>query len=156
VVDRDVHLPEPAAELLAVAVAVIPDWMRRITVQAAAAGGVDATVSGDSLDAMIDAESNRLGEQLGQLLAADVDAQRTNPLSLFRSAVAAPTDWLCSIGVPTPSPDRFVAERFPDDVYGLGPATWADIDQRLHEPGLVWGAWKAMTVLRHRREDGLR
>lgn len=154
--DRDDHPPEPAAELLATAVAVIPDWMRRVTVQAAAAGGIDATLFGGSLDAMIDTESKRLGDLLGELLAADVDAQRTNPLSLFRSAVAAPTDWLRSIGIPTPSPDRFVAERFPEDVYGLGPATWADIDQRLHEPGLVWGAWKAMTVLSRRREEGLR
>lgn len=154
--DRDVHLSEPAAELMATAVAVIPDWLRRITVQAAAAGGVDATAVDDSLTAMIDAESRRLGAEVSELLASDVDDQRTNPLSLFRSAVVAPTEWLRSMGVPPPPPDRFVAERFPEDVYGLGPATWADIDPRLHEPGLVWGAWKAMTVLTRRRDQGLR
>ncbi len=154
--ERDVRLPEPAAELLATAAAVIPVWMRRITIQAAATGGVDATAADDSLGAMIDAESQRLGAELGELLASDIDDQRTNPLSLFRFAVQVPTDWLRSLGVPPPAPDRFVAERFPDDVYGLGPATWADIDQRLHEPGLAWGAWKAMTVLARRRDQGLR
>ena len=135
---------------------VIPNWLRRITVQAASTGGVDPAGFGESFDIMIDAESRRLSGELSELLATDVDAQRTNPLALFRSAVAAPTDWLRSIEVPVPSPDRFVAERFPDDVYGLGPATWADIDQRLHEPGLIWGAWKAMTILDRRRTEGLR
>lgn len=154
--DRDVHPPEPAVELLAAAVTVIPDWLRRITVHAAATGGVEATQFGDSLDAMIDVEAARLGDLLGQLLAADVDDQSTNPLSLFRTAVAAPTDWLRSLEVPQPPIDPFTAERFPDDVYGLGPATWADVDPRLHEPGLTWGAWKAITVLRRRREEGLR
>jgi hypothetical protein len=35
-------------------------------------------------------------------------------------------------------------------VYGLSPATWTDVDPDLHEPGIVWGAWKAKTVLDRR------
>jgi hypothetical protein len=41
-------------------------------------------------------------------------------------------------------------------VFGLGPASWTDVDPELHEPGITWGAWKAMTVLRRRRDEGLR
>jgi hypothetical protein len=37
---------------------------------------------------------------------------------------------------------------FPDDDYGLTPASFADIDPALAEPGLAWGAAKAWV---HRR-----
>jgi hypothetical protein len=38
----------------------------------------------------------------------------------------------------------------------LGPATWSDVHPDLQEPGLAWGAWKAMVVLRRRRDEGRR
>ena len=154
--DRDVQLSEPAAQLLDVAASVTGDWLRRITLSVARSGGVDVSAVTAALDAVVDTESARLFAALEELLLTDVDDQRTNPLSLFRAAVAGPTELLRSIGVPAPPPDRFTADRFPEDVYGLGPATWADVDRRLHEPGLTWGAWKAMTVLRRRRDEGLR
>jgi len=147
---------EPATELMTAAAAVTADWMRRITLLAASEGGFGAEALGPALDVMVESESARLIEALRELLATDVDQQRTNPLSLFRDAIAAPTVLLRSIGVAPPRADQFVAERFPDDVYGLGPAAWSDIDQRLHEPGLIWGAWKAMTILRRRSDAGLR
>ena len=154
--DRDVQLSEPSAQLLNVAASVTGDWMRRIMVKTAASGGVDVSGMTTELDAVVSSESAHLLAALEDLLLTDVDDQRTNPLSLFRSAVVGPTEWLRSVGVPAPPPDRFSAERFPDDLYRLGPATWADVDRRLHEPGLMWGAWKAMTVLRRRRDEGLR
>ena len=44
------------------------------------------------------------------------------------------------------------AERlFPDDDYDLAPASFADIDPSVHEPGLVWGAAKAHVILKRRR-----
>lgn len=130
--------------------------MRRITLRAAVAGGVDAEALTGAVDSMVATEVARLIDDLGRLLDSDVDEQRTNPLSLFRDAVAAPTALLRSAGVPAPPPDSFGAARFPDDTYRLGPATWSDVDPRLHEPGLMWGAWKAMVVLRRRSEEGLR
>lgn len=154
--DCDVQPCEPAAQLLAMAAEVAPGWMRRVTLQAAAAGGFGAEALAPKLEALVESESSLLVIALRQLLATDVDEQRTNPLSVFRDAVAAPTALLRSIGVPVPRSDQFTAERFPDDVYALGPAAWSDIDPRLHEPGLIWGAWKAMTVLRRRRAEGVR
>jgi hypothetical protein len=54
-------------------------------------------------------------------------------------------------------PPREPANRqVPDDLYGLGPATWSDIDPAMHDPGIAWGAWKAMTVLQRRRDEGRR
>jgi hypothetical protein len=98
----------------------------------------------------------RLLHDLEHLLRTDVDAQRTNPLSLFRSAVVGPNRWLLERGVRPPGADPYVAERFADDVFGLGPATWSDIHPDLHEPGIAWGAWKALTVLRRRHDEGRR
>ena len=108
------------------------------------------------IEQMVQAVSVDLLDRLAQLLATDVDQQATNPLSILRGGVAAPTALLRSCGVPLPRGDAFASERFPDDVYRLGPATWSDVDPALHEPGLAWGAWKAMTVLRRRRDEGLR
>ena len=152
----DVQPDEPPAELLAVARDVVPGWLRRITIAAASIDGEPSAELTAEIDAMVDGHAHRLLADLATLLAADVDEQPTNPLSVLRSGVAAPTALLRAHDVPVPPPDPFGAERFPDDVYRLGPATWADIDPAMHEPGLTWGAWKAMTVLRRRRDEGLR
>jgi hypothetical protein len=58
--------------------------------------------------------------------------------------------------VPPIRRSEFDRETFPDDVYGLSPATWSDIDESVHDPGLFWGAWKAKTVLDRRRDEGRR
>ena len=85
--------------------------------------------------------------ELHDLLHTDVDEQRTNPLSVLRSAVRYPTALLARAGVPRAARDEFAEHAFPDDVYDLAPATWRDVDPSLHEPGIVWGAWKAATVM---------
>lgn len=150
----DVQPLEPPAHLLDVARQVVPGWLRRITVDVGRRGGVDLAQFGPELDEMVELASADVLAQLADLLGTDVDEQRTTPLTLFRQAIRTPTEWLQAHQVqPPPSPP---AGGFPDDVYHLGPATWSDIDAALHEPGLTWGAWKAMTVLTRRRDEGLR
>ena len=51
-------------------------------------------------------------------------------------------------GVPPVVRDPFAEERFPDDPYGLTPASLAAVDPALAEPALTWGAAKALA---HRR-----
>jgi hypothetical protein len=93
-----------------------------------------------------------VGEQLWMLLARDVDEQRVNPLDLVRRAVSYPAAVLRLAGVPEVVRDEFVERAFPDDVYDLAPASFADIDQSVYEPGLEWGAAKAYAHLaRHKR-----
>jgi hypothetical protein len=153
----DVQLDEPAAELLRVASDVVPGWLLRVTTGACGRAGLHLDESDRSLvDRMVDDTTSSLLAALSDLLATDVDEQRTTPLTLFRDAVAAPTALLDRLGVTPPAPDPFGGERFPDDRFALGPATWSDIDPALHQPGLVWGASKAMTVLTRRRDEGLR
>lgn len=145
---------DPAGDLLDAARGVVPGWLRRITLTAGL--GLNDPLFTDDVEAMVARASSELLADLAELLATDVDEQRTNPLSLFRSAVAAPTAVLRHHEVTPPRPDAFAAERFPGDPFRLGPATWSDVDPALHGPGLTWGAWKAMTVLRRRRDEGLR
>ncbi|CAB5001187.1 MAG: hypothetical protein F2876_08170 [Actinobacteria bacterium] len=90
------------------------------------------------------------------LLFADVDQQRMNPLALLRASVRFPTTVLDELGASPPDRDEFARRNFPEDRYGLTPASFADVDPTLHEPGLVWGAAKAHVVLQRRRAEGLR
>ncbi len=145
---------DPAAMLLHTARRVVPGWLRRSTIEAAHRGGVEASRVEHRVDAVVARASEDLLDRLDDLLGTDVDEQRTTPLTLLRDSVRGPTQLLRELGAVAPSSAD--ADRFPDDVYRLGPATWSDVDPSLHEPGLTWGAWKAMTVLTRRRDDGFR
>lgn len=89
-----------------------------------------------------------------RLLASDIDDQKTNPMSILRAAVRYPTEVLAAAGIPPVERDEFSARSFPDDDYALTPASFADIDPAVHEPGLIWGAAKAHVHLRRRRGGG--
>jgi hypothetical protein len=82
--------------------------------------------------------------RLQSLLSADVDAQTTTPLEVVRGAVAYPTAVLRSAGVPGVVRDSFDEARFPDDHYGLTPASLTAVDASLTDPARIWGAAKAM------------
>ena len=70
---------------------------------------------------------------------------------VLRAAVRYPTAVLRRAGVPPVVRDEFRERAFPEDSYDLAPAGWKDVDESLHEPGIIWGAWKAKTVMdRHR------
>ncbi len=88
-----------------------------------------------------------VGAEVRRLLALDAERQPTNPLSVLRAAVRYPTAVLRRAAVPPVVRDEFRERAFPDDSYDLAPAAWKDVDEALHEPGIVWGAWKAKTVM---------
>jgi hypothetical protein len=92
--------------------------------------------------------AEEVGARVRALVEADIDEQRTTPLSLLRGAVCYPTEVLRAAGVPPVDRDPVQARLLPDDVYDLSPATFADVDPALAEPGMIWGAAKAME---HRR-----
>lgn len=89
-----------------------------------------------------------VGAEVARLLAADVDAQRENPLAVLRRAVRYPTDVLRAVGAAPVERDDFAIDRFPDDVYDLTPASFADIHPDLQALGLTWGAAKAFVYRR--------
>ncbi|HEY3811219.1 MAG TPA: hypothetical protein VGL49_07275 [Acidimicrobiales bacterium] len=94
------------------------------------------------------------GPAIRDLLASDIDAQRTTPLALLRQAVRVPTQVLRDAGMVPVARDRFAREAFPDDDYDLSPASWADIDPSLTELGITWGAAKAFEHRRRHRSPG--
>ncbi len=148
---------DPPGDLLAAADGATARWLRTALERAARRGGVaPGELDPAAMADVVARTSATILSDLAALLAQDVDDQRTNPLSIYRSHLAEPTELLRAHSVATPSGDRFAADRFPDDPYQLGPATWSDIGDDLHGPGLVWGAWKAKLVLDRRRDEGKR
>jgi len=131
---------------------VVPKWLVRCVVDAARRlGAVPTPELRADAEAMSRVAAPVVIAEINELLATDVDAQRTNPLSVLRAAVRYPTEVLARHAVAPACRDEFAVRAFPNDIYALSPATWADIDESLQEPGLIWGAWKAKTVLDRRR-----
>lgn len=130
----------PYAHALIEAVeAALPGWVRRCVGEVA-----------DSADAERAALAYVL-PRLRALLAQDIDEQRTNPLSILRTAVRFPTAVLKAAGVPPVPRDDFAIRSFPDDLYDLSPANFAALGERVHEAGMAWGAAKAFVHLQRRR-----
>jgi hypothetical protein len=121
----------------------IPVWVERMVGQRSA-GLVDP---GPVVTATVEWVMPRLAD----LLEADIDTQRTNPLAVLRNATALPTAALADAGIEPVARDAFAIERFPDDIYALHPATWADVDESLTDPGLRWSAAKAFEHRRRHR-----
>ena len=142
---------EPHATALADAVdAALPGWVERSVARVLAAwqgGAPDPDVLDAAREAGLRAKAE-VGLAVRTLVEADIDAQRTTPLALLRSAVRYPTRILQEAGVPPVERDPMQVRLLPDDLYDLSPASFADVDPALAEPGMVWGAAKALA---HRR-----
>jgi hypothetical protein len=145
-------LANHADALADAAEAAIPRWVARSVHQVLAAQGltVDQPLA-DRITAGARIAQAEGGQALRALLSRDIDEQRTNPLSILRSLVRYPTEILRDAGARPVARDEFAERHFPDDVYDLSPASFADVDPALHEPGLVWGAAKAHGHLARRR-----
>jgi hypothetical protein len=68
--------------------------------------------------------------------------------------VRFPTRVLRGAGVPPVERDPFATAAFPADDYDLSPATWADIDPALTDPGIAWSAAKAFEHKRRHAPPG--
>jgi hypothetical protein len=144
---------DPYAQQLADAVdAVLSAWVQRCVVLRAGQAGLAETAQLREVAEQAGETARReVGIRLRALLDLDIDVQTTTPLAILRQAVVYPTLVLREAGVPTVSRDRFNESNFPDDVYDLTPAKFADIDPSLADPGLAWGAAKAMAHLKRHR-----
>ncbi len=149
--------PDPPVALARAVQAVVGEWLVRCVERTAQRqwGACPPDLRTAALT-MAEREAPEVTAGLERLLSTDVDDQRTNPLGVLRAAVVHPTAVLAAAGVPPVRRDPFAEEAFPDDCYDLSPATWSDVDASLHEPGIIWGAWKAKVVLDRRRTEGRR
>jgi hypothetical protein len=133
-------------------VAVLPGWVERSVRRLLEAwqGAADPAVLASAQEAGRRA-ALEVGPELRRLLAEDVDRQWANPLAVVRRAVSFPTAVLRDAGVPEVVRDEYDEAHFPDDVYGLTPRTFTDVDPALGDVALVWGAAKARaSMVRHR------
>lgn len=155
--DPQTVLARYATELAGGVEAALGPWVERVVVERAEQWrpGSGPEVAGPAAAAGAKAASD-VGARVRALLETDVDEQATGPLAVLRQAVRYPTEVLVDAGMPPVVRDEFAERAFPDDIYDLAPATFADLNPALHEPGLVWGAAKAHVVLTRRRSEGRR
>lgn len=133
----------------------LPSWVERcVTGTIEARGGLVTGVVRERARAAGAEARSAIAPRVRALLALDIDEQRAGPLSILREAVVYPTAVLVAEQVVPADRDVQAVALFPDDVYDLVPASFADIDPALHEPGLVWGAAKAHVHLARRRAAG--
>jgi hypothetical protein len=145
-VEETYELADYAAALADGIEAALPTWVVRsvVTLFTAWHGSIDPEVL-LAAETAGQAARTEAGSAIRALLESDIDAQTTTPLALLRGAVRYPTAVLAAAGVPEVERDPFAEATFPQDVYDLSPASFADIDPALGEVGLVWGAAKAFT-----------
>jgi hypothetical protein len=141
-----------AARLHRVAVDATPSWIRRRVQTVLSAQGLSIA----ALDAVVVDVVAHVDAQLGELLATDIDRQRSTPLSLFRAAVAGPTAALAASGAVPVRAGLPGSWDVPGDPYALAPDNLSDVGSEVHEAGIAWGAAKAFVHLERRRREGLR
>ena len=141
----------PAALATAIA-AAYPGWLERELT--ARLGTVDSSSARGEVSSAVRVAARELDRELAELLATDVDAQRANPLQVIREVTARAGRVLERLGVPEPARDSVETRVMPEDRHGLGPLAWRDLSEDVHDAGIVWGAWKAATVLARRRAEG--
>jgi hypothetical protein len=145
-------MDDHAAALLAAVDGAVEGWLTRCvtTRMVAWSGSCPPEVAAEAAGAAARGHEEVTG-RLAALLDTDIDDQRSTPLAVVRAAVRWPTGVLAAAGVPEVRRDDFAVRSFPEDVYDLSPASFADIDEDLREPALVWGAAKAFEHKRRHR-----
>ena len=151
--DDEAALAGYAANLAEGIEAAVPGWVERSVAVTYEAWAGEPAPPGVQARAAAAGQAARaeVAPQVRTLLATDVDQQRSNPLAILRAAVHHPAEVLRAAGVPPVERDAEAARLFPDDVYDLGPAAFADVDPGLHDAGITWGAAKAHVVKQRRR-----
>ncbi len=142
-----------SARLLETSDQVVAQWVERLIRKHCDEQKISDSRVGDLCISVIAQVSAEVHDNLVKLLSQDVFEQRTNPLAIFRQATRPITEVLKNLGSPAVTRDEFDERSFPDDVYGLSPATWVDIDEAMVEPGIEWGAWKAATVMMRKKNQ---
>ena len=152
----DVPELDPYVQDLYVAVNnAVPAWISsRVSEIASSSCDVRSVEFTSTLADVVEKTFQEVSKNLFSLLATDVDAQQSNPLHILRTSTASATQMLQGLRVPEAQRDEYEVRAMPDDVFAIGPLTWRDLGEDVHEAGIFWGAWKAATILTRRRADG--
>lgn len=132
---------------------VVPQWVERLIQKHCDELMVSELKEGDRVSSVVARVGNEVHTNLRNLLLLDVLEQRTNPLAIFRQATRLISELLKTTGCAPVMRDEFDERSFPDDIFGLSPATWVDIDETMVEPGIEWGAWKAASIMMRKKKQ---
>lgn len=111
-------------------------------------------IDSSRIEEVVGVSTRAVLDDLNRFLVTDVDEQRTNPLHILRQSTQLANQLLSEASVQHVSRDEFEVAALPHDVFSIGPLTWRDLSEDVHEAGITWGAWKAATVLSRRRNEG--
>jgi len=75
----------------------------------------------------------------------------SGPLERIRQAVAPINNALAERNVSAPRRNAVDEQMRPNDTYELGPMTFRDLSDQVHEAGITWGAAKAHLHLKRRQ-----
>lgn len=141
-------------ELVAAAGAAVGPWVGRQLAQRF--GGTIPDAYRASADSAAEAATTEVVAGLRELVAGDIDEQRTTPLSVIRRAGVPAAAVLADAGVPVAERDPDAVRLYPDDHYDLAIGSFADLSEELQQAGIKWGAAKAHLHLARRRAEGQR
>ncbi len=101
----------------------------------------------------LDGITTAVDRSIAELINADVEEPLSGPLERIRREVEPLNDALDRLGVPAPHRDVVDVQMRPADRHTLGPMTFRDLGENVHEAGITWGAAKAHLHLQRRRPD---
>lgn len=131
---------EAAQELIDAVAEGLP---RHLEARVVALGLAPDSVEGSILDA-----TGRAVEGLTALLACPFDRQPEAPLEVVRRATSIVGEELDRMGVEPPGRDAEQERVAPDDLYGLAPASPAELGDRVLGASLAWGLEKTRHIAR--------
>lgn len=138
----DVAFAQIGESLKTALVAGIPVWIEAVA-QARLGESIDQDDIADEIIASVTA-------RMSTLIAADIDEPLSGPLEIVRQSAEPLTRFLAHAGATPPDRDPFDVAARPDDRFAVGPMTFLELGQPVHDAGIEWGAAKAF-VHRSRR-----
>ena len=100
---------------------------------------------------LIEAVAVEVETSIAELVDADPDAPLSGPLERIRRTVVPVNEFLQRRDVPKPMRNTMDVEMHPEDLYDLGPMTFRDLGDEVHDAGITWGAAKAHLHLKRHR-----
>ncbi|NNC75242.1 MAG: hypothetical protein HKN93_06990, partial [Acidimicrobiia bacterium] len=129
---------EASARLIDAFLAAFPEYVRGV----AGTRGWTETDLGEAINSAV----TWLRTELNALLSQPFGDQRRSPLELTQEATAIVGEALAAAGLEPPQRDEAVAQALPGDVYGLAPASSAELGEEAWEAHIAWGVAKAQAM----------
>lgn len=107
----------------------------------------------DEMAEAIEISAVQVEKSIAELAAADVDTPLSGPLERIRQGVEPLNAMLDQRGVEPPLRNAMDKQMRPGDHHALGPMTFRDLGDTVHDAGISWGAAKAHLHLQRRRSS---